>query len=41
MPDGSAETQPGSLLTEELEFYEEYFDEYATKFPDQYVLIWG
>lgn len=37
----NAETQPGSLLADELEFYEERFDEYATRFPDQYVLICG
>ncbi len=41
MPDRSAEIQPGALLTEELEFYEKHFDEYATRFPDQYVLICG
>ena len=39
MPDRDAETQP--LLTDELEFYEEHFDEYATRFPAQYVLICG
>ena len=39
MPDRDAEAQP--LLADELEFYEEYFDEYATRFPAQYVLICG
>ena len=41
MPARDAETQPGSLLADELEFYEEHFDDYATRFPDQYVLICG
>ena len=41
MPTRNAEIQPGSLLADELEFYEERFDEYATMFPDQYVLICG
>lgn len=41
MPDGSAEIQPGPLLADELGFYEEHFDEYATEFPGQYVLICG
>lgn len=41
MPDGSAQIPPRSLLTDELEFYEERFDEYATEFPGQYVLICG
>ena len=41
MPDRDAETQPGALLADELEFYEERFHEFATKFPDQYVLICG
>ncbi len=34
-----AETQP--LLADELEFFEEHFDDYATRFPGQYVLICG
>lgn len=41
MPARSAKVQPESLLADELEFYEEHFDEYATRFPDQYVLICG
>ena len=41
MPARDAETQPRSLLADELEFYEEHFDDYATRFPDQYVLICG
>ena len=41
MTDRRAETQPKPLLADELEFYEEHFDEYATRFPDQYVLICG
>ena len=36
-----AETPPWPLLADELAFYEDHFDEYATRFPDQYVLICG
>lgn len=41
MPARDTEIQPGPHLAAELEFYEEHFDDYATRFPDQYVLICG
>ena len=41
MPARDAGTQPWPLLVEELAFYEEHFDDYAARFPDQYVLICG
>ena len=41
MPDRDAEIQPRSFHADELEFYEERFDEYATEFPGRYVLICG
>lgn len=41
MPARDAEIQPRPLLAVELEFYEEHFDDFATQFPGQYVLICG